>query len=72
MRFLAWQVGYLECLVSLWIKNLPTMQEAQVQSLGGEDSLEKGMAIHSGILTWKIPWKEEPGGHGQRSLVGWT
>ena len=61
MRFLAWQVGYLECLVSLWIKNLPTMQEAQVQSLGGEDSLEKELTTHSSTLAWKIPWMEEPG-----------
>ena len=38
------------------------MQETQVQSLGGEDPLEKGMATHSSILAWKIPWTEEPGG----------
>ena len=38
------------------------MQESQVQSLGWEDSLEKEMANHSNILTWKIPWKEEPSG----------
>ena len=38
------------------------MQEMQVQSLGGEDSLEKEMATHSGILAWEIPWTEEPGG----------
>ena len=44
------------------IKNLPAMQETQVQSLGGEDPLEKEMATHSSILTWKIPWTEEPGG----------
>ena len=62
----------LASLVAQVVKNLPAMQEAQVQSLGGEDSLEKGMAIHSDILTWKIPWKEEPGGHGQRSLVGYS
>ena len=37
------------------------MQETWVQSLGGED-LEEGMAIHSGILAWEIPWTEEPGG----------
>ena len=36
------------------------MQEMQVQPLGGEDPLEKGMATHSSILTWKIPWTEEP------------
>ena len=38
------------------------MQETQVQSLGQEDPLEKGMAIHSSILTWRIPQTEEPGG----------
>ena len=44
------------------IKNLPVMQETQVQSLGLEDPLEKGMATHSSILAWEIPWTEEPGG----------
>ena len=38
------------------------MQETQVRSLGSEDSLEKGMATHSSILAWRIPWTEEPGG----------
>jgi len=37
-------------------------EERQVQSLGQEDPLEEGMAIHSGILAWRIPWTEEPGG----------
>ena len=40
--------------------NLPAMQETWVQSLGQEDTLEKGMATHSGILAWRIPWTEEP------------
>ena len=44
------------------VKNLPTIQESQVQSLGQEDPLEKGMATHSSILAWRIPWTEEPGG----------
>ena len=44
------------------VKNLPVMQETRVQSLGGEDALEKDMATHSSILAWKS--------HGQRSLVG--
>ena len=44
------------------IKNLPTMQETQVRSLGQEDPLEKGMATHSSVLAWRIPWIEEPGG----------
>ena len=43
------------------MKNLPAMQETWVQSLGQEDPLEKGMATHSSILAWKIPWTEEPG-----------
>ena len=44
------------------VKTLPAMQETWVQSLDWEDPLEKGMATHSGILIWKIPWTEEPGG----------
>ena len=43
------------------VKNLPAMQEMQVQSLGWEDPLEKEMATHSSILAWEIPWTEEPG-----------
>ena len=43
-------------------KNLPVMQETLVQSLGGEDPLEEGMATPSSILAWRIPWSEEPGG----------
>ena len=42
------------------VKNMPAMQEIQVLSLGQEDSLEKGMATHSSILAWRIPWTEEP------------
>ena len=44
------------------VKNLPAMQETQVLSLGWEDPLKKGMATHSSILAWIIPWTEEPGG----------
>ena len=43
-------------------KNLPAMQEIQVQSLGEEDRLEKGMAPHNCILAWRNSWTEEPGG----------
>ena len=43
------------------VKNLPAVQETQVLSLGQEDPLEKGMATHSSILAWTIPWIEEPG-----------
>ena len=42
------------------VKNVPTMQETGVQSLGQEDPLEKGMATRSSILAWRIPWTEEP------------
>ena len=44
------------------VENLSTMQETQVRSLGQEDPLEEGMATHTSILAWKIPWTEEPGG----------
>ena len=44
------------------VKNSLAMQEMQVQSLGQKDPLEKGMATHSGVLAWRIPWTEEPGG----------
>ena len=43
------------------VKNMPAMQETWVQSLGWEDPLEKGMATHSNILAWRIPWTEERG-----------
>ena len=48
-------------LVAQMVKNLPTMWETQVQSMGKEDPLEKGMAIHSSILALRITWTEEPG-----------
>ena len=44
------------------VKNPPAMQETQVQFLGQEDPVEKGMATHSSILAWEIPWTKEPGG----------
>ena len=43
-------------------KNPPAKQETQVQSLGQEDPLEKGMATHSSFAAWRIPWTEDPGG----------
>ena len=49
-------------LVAQLVKNPPTMWETLVQSLGQEDPLEKGKAIHSSTLAWKVPWTEEPGG----------
>ena len=51
-------------LMAQLVKNPPAMQEpqeTQVQSLGQEDPLEKGMAVHSSIVAWRIPWAEEPG-----------
>ena len=48
-------------LVGRMVKNLPTMRETWGRSLGQEDPLEKGMATHSSILAWRIPWTEEPG-----------
>ena len=53
-----------ESLVAQMVKNMTAKQEIQetwVRSLGWEDSPEKGMAIHSSILAWRIPWTEEPG-----------
>ena len=68
--FLAWDIvvqweseadswGFL---VAQMVKSLPTMWETQVQSMGKEDPLEKGMAIHSSILALRIPWTEETSG----------
>ena len=49
-------------MVAQMVKNPSAMQETGVQAMGQEDPLEKGMATHSSILAWKIPWTEEPGG----------
>ena len=49
-------------LVAQMVKNPPAIQETWIQSLGWEDPLEEGMATHSSILAWRIPWTEEPGG----------
>ena len=49
-------------LVAQMVKNLPAMQETWVRFLGREDPLEKGMATHSSIFAWEIPWTGEPGG----------
>ena len=48
-------------LVAQMVKNLHAMQEPLFLSLGLEDSLEKGIAIHSSVLDWRVPWTEEPG-----------
>ena len=49
-------------MVAQTVKNLPAVRENWVPSMGQEDPLEKGMAMHPGILAWTIPWIEEPGG----------
>ena len=49
-------------VVAETVKNPPAVRETRVQSLGGEDPLEKGMVTHSSVLAWRIPWTEEPGG----------
>ena len=46
--------------VAQMVENLPATQETLVQSLGWEDPLERGMAIHSNILAWRVPWTEKP------------
>ena len=49
-------IGWRGSMVAQVVKNLPAMQKIRVRSLGGEDLLEKGMATHSSILAWRIPW----------------
>ena len=63
---------YWTSLVAQTVKSLPDMQETQVQSLGGEDPLEKGTATHSSVLAWRIPWTEEPGGLQSMGFQSWT
>ena len=59
------QAGYMWAfLVAQTVKNPPAMQETWVLSLGQEDPQETGMATHSSIVAWRIPWTEEPGGLG--------
>ena len=55
-------------MVAWTVKNLPAIQETQVQSLGQEDPLEEGMATQTSIVAWRIPWTEEPGGLQSRVL----
>ena len=55
------QWRHMAYLVAQMVKTLPAMQETWVRSLGQKDPLEKGMATHSSILAWKIPWTEESG-----------
>ena len=53
---------YWISLVAQMVKNLPAIQETRLRSLGQEDPLEDGMATHSSIRAWRIPWTVEPGG----------
>ena len=55
-------IPFWASLVAQTVKHLPAMQETWVRSLGREDPPEKGMATHSSILAWRIPWTGEPGG----------
>ena len=48
--------------VAQTVKNLPAIQETWVRDLGWEDPLEEGIATHSSILAWRVPWRKEPGG----------
>ena len=58
-----WVTPILEAsLMTQMVKNRPAIQDTRVRSLGGEDSLEKGIAIHSSFLAWRIPRTEVPGG----------
>ena len=57
----SWGRNLRGSLVAQMVKNPPAMQETWVPSLGWEDPLEKGIATHSSILAWEIPWTEEPG-----------
>ena len=58
-----WIIPTVSSLVAQTIKNLPAMQETQVQSLGWEDPSEKKMTAHSSILAWRITWTEDPAGY---------
>ena len=68
-----WGPSTFFSLMAQTVKNLPAMQETRVQLVDQEDSLEKGMATHSSILAWRIPWTEEPGGlQIHRTARSWT
>ena len=59
---LDFKTSYWTSLMAQTVEDLPTVRDTQVQSLGGEDPLEKKVATHSSILAWRIPRTEEPGG----------
>ena len=56
-----WWASLVASLMAQSVKNLPAMQETWVGSLSREDTLEEGVATHSSILDWRIPWTEKPG-----------
>ena len=62
IKFISLPRVYWNFSVAQMVKNLSAMRETWVQFLGQEDQLEKGMAIYSSILAWRIPWTEKPGG----------
>jgi len=64
--------AYGTSMVAQMVKNLSAMQETWFRSLGWEDPLEKGMATHSSVLAWKIPWTEEPGRLWSTWSQSWT
>ena len=79
--FKVFSVFVLVCDIFIWfkpsllaqsVKDLPAMQEIRVQSLDGEDPLNKGKASHSSILAWRIPWTEGPDGLQSMGLQSWT
>ena len=57
----SWVYTWASLVAQMVVKNLPAMQEIQVQSQSQEDPLEKGMATHSSILAWRIPWTDSMG-----------
>ena len=63
------RLSLLLSVVAQLVKNLPAMQETCFQSLGQKDPLEKGKATHSGILAWRIPRTQEPGGYKQPDVT---
>ena len=68
--------NFVQVSYSQMVKNPPAMEETRVPSLGWKDFLEKGMATHSSILPWRIPWKKQPGGihsmGSQRIIQDWA
>ena len=66
------KLKYLQRLVAQMVKNLSSMLDIRVWSLGWDNPLEKWMATHSSILAWRIPWAEDPGGLQSMGSQSWT